>query len=521
VTVAFGLALLFAASPSSDLLRQGIAAFERGDEAAAVALFRQALEANPADGAAHAYLGALADRAGRLDDAERHFAAAAAADPTSASARNNHGAILLRLGRTADAEAAFEAALRADSRHRSALVNLAQLRAAGGTPDGLHAARELFERAQAQAADAEVARALVAIALRMGQRQAAATSFRAYAALAESGGPAVSGPAPRAELGGALLAGGLASEAAQELGAAVAAGPGLAPAAVLLSRAQLATGDHAGATATLDAALARGLDDAVVHSALADLYETGGSFERAIPAMRRAIERDPANESYRFRYAMLLIRAKAPAAAVIRMEEALTERPRSSRLWFALGLARFSDQKNDEAAAAFDRAMELDPRFAPALAYRGLTHVAAGRYPEALALYERALAIDDQLAVAHYLAGEAVLRLVSPDHVRAEQSLTRAVALNPTLTPARLTLAKLYLQTDRAAEAAAELERVVALEPNLAQAQYQLGRAYVRLKRTAEAQAVMAAFKRLSDEQRDQAVTERQDLLRRLAEIRF
>ena len=205
----------------------------------------------------------------------------------------------------------------------------------------------------------------------------------------------------------------------------------------------------------------------------------------------------------------------------MRLQDALKEFPDSPRLHFALGLALFTDQKNDEAARAFDRAIERDPRFAPALAYRGLTEVAAARHPEALRWFEKALAVDDTLAAAHYLAGDVLLKDAAPDYARAERHLRRAIELSRTLTPARLSLAKLYLQTDRPADAAAELEQVVRLEPNLAQAHYQLSRAYLRLKRDADAQAAIATYKRLSDRDREQAVTERQELIRRLADVRF
>ena len=58
---------------------------------------------NPGDVSAHTYLGVLADRAGDLLEAERHFAAAAVNDPSSSAARNNYGAILLKLGRLKEA----------------------------------------------------------------------------------------------------------------------------------------------------------------------------------------------------------------------------------------------------------------------------------------------------------------------------------------------------------------------------------------------------------------------------------
>ena len=70
-------------APADTLMQQGAAAMQSGDHARAEALFRRALAADPRSGDAHVYLGVLADQAGRLSDAERHFATAVALDRKS------------------------------------------------------------------------------------------------------------------------------------------------------------------------------------------------------------------------------------------------------------------------------------------------------------------------------------------------------------------------------------------------------------------------------------------------------
>ncbi|HVG35091.1 MAG TPA: tetratricopeptide repeat protein, partial [Pyrinomonadaceae bacterium] len=185
------------------------------------------------------------------------------------------------------------------------------------------------------------------------------------------------------------------------------------------------------------------------------------------------------------------------------------------------GVALYTNRKHDEATKAFEQAVGFDPRFAPALAYLGMIYDETGRYAEALALYERAVAADERLAAAQYLAADALLRQTAPDLTRAERLLTRALELDPGFPPARLSLAKLYLRMERLTDAATQLERLVAADPNLPEAQYQLGRVYMRLKRTAEAQKALAAFKRLNEDQQQQAQNDRQELIRRLANVRF
>jgi len=507
----------------AQLIAEGVSALERGDEKTARSLFQKALAANPRDVKAHTYLAVLADRAGHLDEAERHFAAAAKAAPQSPSARNNYGAILLRLGRLQQAAAQFEASLRLDQSQLSALVNLAQIRFTFGTPEELRKARELFERARAIAPDAGINRALLLIALRLSDKQAASGFYRDYEAQLSGSGDAATSitPAMRAELGAALFEVGLINEAMTEFAAAVKADPANTKSIVRLAHAQLAQKDVLGAGRTLEAALARGLDEAPIYAALADIYEQNRHIENAIPAMRLAIQRDPENEAYRFRYAMLLTDTKAPAAAVIRLQEALEKFSSSPRLWFALGVAYSALHKSAEATEAFTRTLQLDPKFAPALAYLGTAYDEEGKYAEAIAYYERALAIDEKLVIVHHLLGEVMLKQSPNDTARAETHFSQATQLDPTFAPARLSLGKIYARTNRLNEAVNQFERVVALDENLAEAYYQLGRLYVRVKRPNEAQTALATFKRLSDTQKEQTQQERREILRRLAHVRF
>lgn len=506
---------------AASLVAEGVAALEREDINAAKTSFQRALQAEPNNEMAHTYLGVLADRAGNLAEAERQFGAAAAASPASPAARNNHGVILVRLGKREQAAMEFETSLRLNPAQSSALVNLAQIRFTTGTPESLRAAHDLFERARNISPDAEIARALVVISLRLDDGEAAVTYYKDYLSRIIGAPAAISGAAMRAELGTALLAAKLAKEANSEFNAVVASDPANIDAILLLARSYLALKDVASAGRTLESTVARGIETAPVYAALAEIYEMSGHVENAIPAMRLAIDRDPGNESYRFRYGMLLTDTRAPEAAIIRLNEALKEFPQSSRLRFALGIAHFKNHKHEEAAKAFEQAIEVDPKFASALAYLGITYDETGRYEDAIAFYNRALAADDKLAAAHYLLADALLRQQNGDLVIAEKHLTRAVALEPSFSPGRLALARVYIRTERFVEAATQLEQVVSAEPNLSEAVYQLGRVYTRLKRKEDAQKALEAFKRLSDKEKRQELTERQELVKRLANVNF
>ena len=458
-------------------------------------------------------LGIIADRAGNLKEAEQHFAAAVKADPNSASARNNYGAILMRTGRSSLAAVEFEKSLKLDPNQQNALVNLAQIRFAA---DDLRASAELFKRALTIQPDVDIARALIVIALRLKDYPAASTYYQSYAAT-ERG---TQTPAARAELGSALFEAGLLKEAEAELTAAVNLNPTDTDSVVRLARVYLARKEIPAAGRTLEAAVARGNDPAPVYALLADVYEQSGHVENAIPAMRLAIQRDPQSERYRFAYAVLLTNSNAPGAAVIRLEEALQSFPASSRLWFALGFANFKLDKNEEAERALRKAVELDPKFAPAFAYLGLIRAKTGAYGEAITLYENGLRADSNLAVVHHLIADAMLKQNADARV-VETHLRQAVTMDPTFTPARLSLGKLFMRAQRWSEAVVELEQVVKLDPTVPEAYYQLGLAYGRLKRTGDAQTAMATFKRLSDAEKKREDEELREVVKRLSNVRF
>lgn len=285
-----------------------------------------------------------------------------------------------------------------------------------------------------------------------------------------------------------------------------------------LARAQMNKDLHA-AGRTLESAVASGLDDAKIYAALAEVYEADGHFENAIPAMRLAVQRDPQNEAYHFRYGLLLTDSHAPGAGIVRLKEALKQFPKSARLWLALGIAQLTYGQNTEAEASFKQSVALDPKAVPALAYLGVTYVERGLYDEAIRFYEQAIALSPQAATLHYLAGDTMFRLPNSDTTRAEKYLKRAIELDPNLAAAYLTWGKFYVRTNRYAEAAPLLERAVALQPDLIEGHYQLSRVLMRLKRTDDANRELAIFKTLSEKQKAQ--NEPREIARRLANVRF
>jgi tetratricopeptide (TPR) repeat protein len=215
----------------------------------------------------------------------------------------------------------------------------------------------------------------------------------------------------------------------------------------------------------------------------------------------------------------LLTDSHAPAAGILRLQEALKQFPSSARLWLALGIAQFTHGQNVEAENSFKRSLALDAKLVPALAYLGMTYAERGSYEKAIDFYEQAIALNAQLAPLHYLVAETMLKTSNADTTRAEKYLKRAIELDPNLAAAYLMWGRLYVRANRYSEAAPLLERAVSLQPELLEAHYQLSRVLVKLKRTDEANRELEIFKQLSEKQKTR--NESREIVRRLANVRF
>jgi tetratricopeptide (TPR) repeat protein len=502
----------------SQKIDSAMQAMQNNDFAIAGNILKKIIAAEPKNVAAQTLAGIVADRQNDLAAAEKHFAVAAKLQPNAPETRNNYGAILFRLGKLDVAAREFELSLKANPNQPSAQINLGQIYFAENTPAKLNLARQLFEKASIDNADVAVLRAVVVIDLRLGEKKRAINDYRRYSLAAKT---SVLPVAMRTELGAALLTNNLTDEAVSELEAASAIDSSNVEALVLLSRAYLKQKNIKSAGLTLESALSRKIDDARIYAALADVYVAGGYYENAIPAMRLAIERDPRNEQYRYRYGMLLIETKAPPAAVIRLKEAVKEFPDSAQIWLGLGIAQYHDGKLDDAERSINQALNLNSQLISAYAYLALIKNVAGQSEEASSYFKRALAIDEKNAVLHYLLADNLQKIATSDPGKVETHLLRAIELDSELGGAFLALGRIYVRQKKFTEAAAMLEKTIRLEPNRMEAYYQLAQVYSRLKRAEESQTLLAKFKELSERDKNQTKTEYTDLLRRMANVQF
>jgi tetratricopeptide (TPR) repeat protein len=138
-----------------------------------------------------------------------------------------------------------------------------------------------------------------------------------------------------------------------------------------------------------------------------------------------------------------------------------------------LGAALQMSGRIDEAAAAFERALMLDPDYTPA--YNGLGSVrrVQGRTVEAIAHLEKALHLRPDFDVARFNLANALREAGRP--VEAIANYEEFLRRLPDDVDAHANLGVALAETGRLDEAVGHFRRVVALAPGTAKAHYNLG----------------------------------------------
>jgi TolB-like protein len=160
------------------------------------------------------------------------------------------------------------------------------------------------------------------------------------------------------------------------------------------------------------------------------------------------------------------------------------------------GVQLFYDWDFEAAEAAFRRAIELNPNYAPAPHWLGISLYSRARFAEASRAVERALALDPQSTYVKMNVG--YLLYVSRQYDRALEVYSDAIRADSNAI-VRALRGPVYVQLGRFEEGIADLEFVAELlgERNLIPAAY-LGFAYARAGRRSDAEQVIRELQELS-----------------------
>jgi Flp pilus assembly protein TadD len=148
--------------------------------------------------------------------------------------------------------------------------------------------------------------------------------------------------------------------------------------------------------------------------------------------------------------------------------------------WYGLGRIRYSQQRFQDAANCFGRALVLAPQSVKAENNLGLSYEGLNRTEDAIIAYRNAIKWqqDSPHPSEQPLVNLGIVLLHQGKLPAAEQLLTQAAAIAPRDPTIREQLGHLYLQLNQLGKAQEQFEQAIALNPENPALHFLLGRVY-------------------------------------------
>jgi tetratricopeptide (TPR) repeat protein len=241
-------------------------------------------------------------------------------------------------------------------------------------------------------------------------------------------------------------------------------------------------------------------------NALAEAYEENHETERAIAALRRAIELKPQDEDNYLDFANLCINHRDFDNGLKVIAVGLSAVPHSSRLIFERGVLYAMQDRFDLAESDFQQSSRLAPETDFGTVGMGVTYLETGNASKAIDLLHQKLKETPNDASLLYLLGEALMRNGArngePQYAEAQASFEKTVQLNSALCLPHVALGEIYLDQGRFNDAIVQLERARAIDPKEKSAYSHLAVAYRRAGKLEEARQTLNLLKDLHQRER-------------------
>jgi tetratricopeptide (TPR) repeat protein len=203
-------------------------------------------------------------------------------------------------------------------------------------------------------------------------------------------------------------------------------------------------------------------------------YRTGKLVE-ARKAFEQAMAEDTADRESVQMEGLVLYRLGQPGAAIPYLERVLQWMPNANAdAKYVLGLCYLNAQRYDDARASFAAEFGLDPNSGGAYLLLGsmLRHA---NLPELAAVQaQKALEISPNLPLAHFMLGDVALFKSNIDLAISELEAERRI--NPDYAPVYDRLGDAYLRVDKLEEAQQALTKAIALDTTLTGSFIKMGR---------------------------------------------
>ena len=328
---------------------------------------------------------------------------------------------------------------------------------------------------------AEAFTAAARLQVRLGKVEEAAQSAAKAVELAASATPDVKAAAYATLSGLDLLRGTGKDAAANAQKAAEAQASAVALAA--LARAQVRTGDAAGAVPVAEKAVAAGASSADAHEALGQALLGSGKPAEAQAAFAKALSLDPKLTAARVGTARALLAQNKVAEAVAEARKATEESPNDGDAFATLGLAVLAQGNWAEAISAAQEGKFKNERNVVVLTAVGkiFEDPKGGNLQQATAAYQAAAAIDPDYAPAKIPVCTALER-----QQKYDEALEACRKLGPA-PEVQLIIGRILLRKQNYVEAVGPLKIAADAMPSNAEVQAMYGTALVQTKQTDQA----------------------------------
>lgn len=419
------------------------------------------------------------------------------------------GVAYAQLGQKKEALASFLRAIKIMPNNVPALQGAAQIEYDNGSAGGIPILEHLLQLRP----DDRTSRGMLAVLeYQQGNCARAVTHFEKAASLFDRQPPALHA------YGTCLARLKRFDEAAKVLEKALALNPDDQRERHVLASVQLMVHSPEKALATLSPLLGSNADAPTLELASA-AYEAAHDTERAVDALRQAILLDPRNVNLYLDFAALAATHQSFDVGINVVNDGIHLLPEAAALYFARGVLYVQLADYNKSEADFEQAYELDPSQSLTVAAQGLAAVQRNDLSRALADVQRKLTRKPDDPILLYMQADVLTQQGaapgSPEFQTALHSAKKAVALRPSLGPARSVLAKLYLQAEQYPEAAVQCRKALEIDPRDQTALYHLIQA---LRKTEKKGEIPELLKRLAQLRQEATKDEREQYRYKLVE---
>jgi tetratricopeptide (TPR) repeat protein len=286
----------------------------------------------------------------------------------------------------------------------------------------------------------------------------------------------------------------------------------------LLASIQVMAHKPQDAIATLDPLLGPKPDADTLELA-STAYEESHDTAKAVDTLRQALLLDPQNVNLYLDFAAISSAHQSFQVGINVMNDGIALQPKAASLYFARGVLFVELAEYEKAQADFEAAYELDPNQSLSAAAQGLAAVQQNDLDQALTGVQEKLARRPTDPILLYLQADVLTQKGAepgtPEFQTAMRSAKKAVALRPTLGPARGVLAKLYLQAGQYPEAITQCKKALEIDPKDQAALYHLIQA---LRKSGKTNEIPDLLKRLAQLRQDATKEEREQYRYKLVE---